>query len=234
MKKSMNLVDRVKNGTRTFGAVVAIGLAILAYSPKAEATLIPINSFADLANSSVPIKSVGMPTGTNLMVRDPLTSVDSIVEAGSYWHMGFVNYAGNDAEVVGYAENIHSDSGIPNRVGQMVGRYLETIGDGNRPHDVWTVEDVDKDGIIATYDTVLNRLTFDPDDAFYFSKDIEFNGIQGDVSQLPIFVTSGSVYLPQMTIVPEPATLGLLGLGAGALAFGRKRKYVESKVVDKK
>ena len=40
--------------------------------------------------------------------------------------------------------------------------------------------------------------------------------------------------LPQMTIVPEPATIGLLGLGVGALALGRKRKYVESKVVDKK
>jgi len=170
---------------------------------------IPINSFRDLANSSIPVKSVGMPTGTNLEMLDVIPPA-SIVEPNSYWHMGFVNYAGNSAEVVGYAENSNRDGGIPNRVGQMVGRYLETIGDGNRPHDVWTVEDVDKDGIIATYDTVLNRLTFDPDDNFYFSSNIMFGSdkVYGDVSQLPIFVTSGSVYLPEMEIDDRPSRTG--------------------------
>jgi len=221
-----NLVDKVKNGARTLAFGTAIGLATLACSPKAEATLVPIDNFYDLADSSVPIVSVGMPSGTNLMVRDPITLIDSIVEAGSHWHMGFINYVGGDAVVVGYAEN-----GSSTYPGKMYGRYLETIGEGSRPDDVWTIEDVDGDGI-AVYNDITGNLSFDTDDNFYFSKDIEFNGIRGDVSQLPIRVTSGSIYLPQMTIVPEPATIGLLGLGAGALALGRKRKHVESKVLD--
>jgi len=119
----------------------------MAYNPKAVDAATTINSFKDFTDTSVPVKSVGMPTGTNLMVRDS-NGIDSIVEYGSHWHMGFINYLdGGGAEVVGYAENGNRNSLDPNRIGQMYGRYLSIIEDGTSPDDVWTVHDKNGDGI---------------------------------------------------------------------------------------
>lgn len=222
MDNSKNLVDKVKSGARTLAVSAVIGLATFAYSPKAEATI--INSFKDF-NSSAHVRSVGMSSGTNLLLRDLLTFEDSIVEGYNQWHMGFINYVESNAVVVGYADN--KSNLYP---GKMYGEYFdEILNEGAFPEDVWIVHDGLGDGL--GYIEGGNWHMGD-DDVLYDSQDILFGleQIRGDVGQLPMLVTSGSMYLPQMIIVPEPSTIALLGLGA--LALGRKRKYVESKVVD--
>ena len=245
MDKSMSLVDRVKDGARDFvvgikdntikyaramtegvksgardlaiyGAVGAVLLTAGARVASAEPTR--IMSFYDLTGISVPIKSVGMATGTNLEMLDTIPPA-SIVEPNSHWHMGFINYVEASpidpnlvANVVGYAENYYSST--PGWEGRMIGNYLETIGEGKRPNDVWTVEDVDGDGI-ADYYPSTQALVFDEDDSFYYSEDLMFgpNKAYGDVNQLPMFVTSGSIYLPEMEVDDRLPRTGPAGMG---------------------
>ena len=233
------LVDKIKSGMKTAAVGAAIGLAALSYSPKQAKGALVVDSFEDLVVSGFGAQSVRMEidysaqTLDNLMIRDSETGVDSIVEGD--WHMGFINYVTGGAEVVGFADQPYA--GVSGANGYMSGTYRAGIGDGSRPDDVWLVNDGDGDGI-----GYLSSGTWflGDDDTFYGSNDILFgeNRVRGDVSQLPIYTagTSDNAILPHMIVapIPEPATIGLLGLGAAALGLGRKRKFVESKVIDKK
>ncbi len=123
--------------------------------------------------------------------------------------MGFVNYLENGgAEIVGYAENRWRDH--EEWKGFIDGRYLETMGDGNRSDDVWVVHDGNGDGI----GYVVNGAWYlgDDDDVF-FSEDIMFgqDKIYGDVSQLPVF-SSGTAYLPEMIVDDRFARDGPAGM----------------------
>ncbi len=211
----MNLVDRLKFGAKVFvaGAVVGAGLGLGA-SVRADG--IPIYSFKDFVDSSIPKKTVTMPNGTNLEVLNDVPPA-SIVEKGSHWYMGFVNYLDNGgAEVVGYAENLWSDN--IGKEGQIYGRYLETMGDGNRSDDVWVVHDGNGDGIGYAVSYSENPGTYKwvrrEDDKLYFSEDIMFgpNRVYGDVSQLPVYPSGTYVFLPEMIIDDRFARDGPAGM----------------------
>jgi hypothetical protein len=235
MAKSKGLVSKLK------GAAVgaAIGLAALtAGVNKANATT--ISSFRDFCVTSGG-RDVRMDTdyetyADNLMIRDKATGTDSIV-SGDY-HMGFIKYAPEGANVIGYADNLNSlAQEEPAAAGWMQGSYYSILGDGQRPDDVWIVHDGDKNGL-GYFNDVTGQWVLGADDTLYKAQDILFgaNQIRGDTSQLPIYTAAigGSEILPHMIIdpIPEPATLGLLGLGAGLALRGRNRKSIESKVTE--
>ena len=230
------LVDRIRNGMKSVAIGATIGLAAMSCNPKQAEGAIVVDNFHDLVNSKTGAQGLHMEYSPvdNLMIRDSDTGVDSIVEGD--WHTGFINYVTGGAEVVGYAENLMA--GSPGYGGLMAGRYFSGIGDGNKPEDVWLVNDGNGDGIGLLYDN--GTFALGDDDTFYTSNDILFgdNQVRGDVGQLPIYTTSSpnDAILPHMIVfpIPEPATIGLLGLGAVALGLGRKRKLVEFKIVDKK
>ena len=234
------LVNKIKGGVKTAVVGAAIGLAAMSYSPKQANGALVVDDFSDLVTSKTGGQTVRMEidysaqTLDNLMIRNPDTGVDSIVEGD--WYMGFIKYVTGGAEVVGHAEQ--QWPGVSGANGHMGGTYYSGIGDGSRPDDVWLINDGNGDGIGLLYNN--GTWALGDDDTFYNSNDILFgdNQTRGDVSQLPVYTAGSpdSVYLPDMIVapvIPEPATVGLLALGAG-MALNRKRKFVESKIVDKK
>ena len=56
-------------------------------------------------------------------------------------------------------------------MGQIYGKYLATIGYGNRPDDIWVVHDENGDGIGYV---VNGAWHLGEDDNIYFSEDIMF------------------------------------------------------------
>jgi hypothetical protein len=200
-----SLTDIVKDFV--VGAVVGVA-ALGGVSAKADilSGAVPISSFKDFVDKSVPIKTVGMPYGTNLEELKSMPPA-SIVEKGSHWHMGFVNYRDDGgAEVVGYAKNHYKD--VEGFQGWIIGSYLETMGDGNRSDDVWVVHDGNGDGLGYVYNSVWY---LGDDDDIYFSGDIMFgpDKIYGDVSQLPVFTPrTAPDYLPEMIVDDRPVRDG--------------------------
>ena len=73
---------------------------------------------------------------------------------------------------------------------------------------------------------------------FLGTDEIEFNGIPGDYTQMPVTTTSGTLQIPSVNIIPEPATAAIVlgGLGAAVLAkpvaraVGRAGKAVKDLV----
>ena len=222
MKKS--LVDRIRSGARglVVGGVVGVaGLGVGVAKADIPAGAIPIKGFRDFTGivSSGGTVKTSRPEG-NFKVRDP-NGVVQDVELDSHWHIGFINYSeSGGGEVVGYAENRWS--GFEGWEGFMYGDYVkiaidregnevDVLGHNERPEDVWIVHDSSGDGIGYVFNSYwyLNK-----DDTLYFSRDIEFNSIQGDVSQLPAtdYINWSTLYLPQMTIYVRPPRTGPAGI----------------------
>jgi len=140
-------------------------------------------------------------TPDNLEIRDLNTGKDNVV-SGRY-SIGFVDhyvFDGNDfSDIVGFADQ--SMFGYEGYNGHMLGRYYSGIGNRERPDDVWIIHDQNGDGRGFV---VWGFWFLGPDDILYTSADIEFDGVIGDVSKLPIYVSSSPnpAILPHMVIVP--------------------------------
>ena len=173
----------------------------------------------------------------NLMIREPVTGIESVVNPVGDWHMGFAVYDGlGTRTIVGFAQNIHRD--IPGEEGFMAGKYVETIFDeggpdentlfsvGDLPEEIMIVHDVAGNGM-GTFDDVTGEWILGSDDFFYSTQDILFGyeGFRGETGLLPVFSLTDTCILPHMVIapVPEPATLLLLSLGG--MLIGKRKNH---------
>ena len=208
---------------------IAGAVVLTAGAGTAKATI--VNGFADLVGTSGQSQVVqnyidyGSKTGDNLMIRDSNGLASTVSKDGTdVWRIGFAKDMGGYINFGGYVknENYWSDNFSDTLGGYCEGRFYDHVfEDGDTADDVMIIHDRLGDGI-GTIDN--GEWTLGTDDTPYWTEDIEFNGVQGDLSQLGTFTyTNGWKILPQMTIdaIPEPATVALLSLGALAL---RKRK----------
>jgi hypothetical protein len=194
---------------------------------------VPVGSFEDFMDPGASVQDiqsflgVDAPSSHNLLYIDPGTGMEAIVpDDGTVWHMGFFNNVSGGIEFVGFADNDNPYSGFPGLNGWLLGGHNEHIGDGSRADDLLLVHDLLGDGIgTASSGTWL----LGADDVLYSSNDILFgpSRLRGEVGLLPLFEPIGaSAILPEMVVspIPEPATMGLLALGGGALLLKRKGK----------
>jgi hypothetical protein len=206
IKYARAMTEGVSQGAKGLAFYGLVGAVVLGAGVKLAGETPPIRyfNFEEMMDDSVYWKSVAMAKGDNLKILDGVPPA-SIVEVGSEWHMGFISYS--EGIFVGYAKTGY----YPKSPCRMGGRYSSIMGEGNRPDDVWTVEDVGKDGI-AWYYPDTGTLVFDEGDNFYFSRQLMFgpDRIYGDVSQLPVFPSgsNNTDSLPKMEIDDRPPRSG--------------------------
>ena len=211
------LVDKLKEGVKAVkkatvvGAVsLGIGAALLGSEARGATE---IYSFDDLilgvgngsGNIKMELQQTNPPVIDNLMIRDPNTGVDSIPskEGGSVWHMGFLKYVPEGMIVGGFANN---DNDYSNAYPDILGGwcrglvYNANFPDGSRIEDVIIAHDPDGGRMALFY--ANGALVFDENISLYFTEDIEFNGSQGDLSQLPTITYGNDAILPHMVINP--------------------------------
>jgi len=208
----------------SFLLVGVLGMCgMLFFATTAEATR--ITSFSEVGDFSTG-RNLRMATGDNLLWSlspsgTPANSVKPDYSTG-YWQLGLVD---DRDYVVGWATNSSkSDIGYE---GWLTGRYSgsATYGlvNGEKPVGAFLVYDSTSNGFDIIGGVVGSNQDLLDGDLFFTEDDIFFGGVLGDVSKLPGYPLSGTAILPNMTVViPEPATLILLGLG-GILI--RKRRY---------
>ena len=209
MASMNNLIDRVKDCAKAVGKVgvyAAVGaVAVLAGANKVDGEV--VNDFRDLIDTSGSIQYNQMEidwnagVADNLIVRDS-NGVDSVVEKdGSVWRIGFIKYGGDYMFIGGFANNDNPYSNnYPGFEGWCQGRFYDSVfANGEAVDDVMIVHDVNGDGL---GDLTGGTWTLGSDDVVYWSEDIEFNGNQGDVSQMPIpnYMGGITLYLPHMVI----------------------------------
>jgi len=195
------LIDRVKNGARTLAVGAAIGLAGLAYVPRVNGDVYDLsNGFFDLVGTQGTFRTITMNDYPveNLMIRDEY-GIDNIVphDEIEVWRIGFAKYIDGGMIFGGYANN---DCGnYPGYEGWCSGNYTDHIfADGATADAVYIVHDKLGDGI---GEVVGGVWILGGDDTLYTTKDIEFNGKQGDLSELGAFTDQLKI-LPHMVINP--------------------------------
>ncbi|MBU2576142.1 MAG: PEP-CTERM sorting domain-containing protein [Nanoarchaeota archaeon] len=226
------VVNDLGQDTKKLAVYGVVGAALLTGGVRnAEATT--LTGFKDLVGDAGGFQyvqnylDIPSKTGENLMIRDSNGIANLVSKNGTdVWRIGFAKDYDGTIKFGGYANNDNNPSNsYPGTLGGWCqGRfYNHVFADGESADDVMIIHDQLGDGI-GTLDG--GAWTLGADDVVYWTEDIEFNGVQGGISELGPFNYGEMKILPQMTIdqIPEPATVALLGLGTAALAIGRRKR----------
>jgi len=108
-------------------------------------------------------------------------------------------------------------------IGDPESRYEDVLKVGEKPSYAFAIEDTDRDSIIGYLDG--EEFTVDDEDRIWLLDEIEFNGKLGAIEEMPAYTGTGGVLtVPAINLIPEPATLSLIGLGLAGVIAKRKRK----------
>lgn len=177
------------------------------------------DNFRDLFSGATGGHYIYTVNGGGLKYEDSVSGLVSPVTSDGTWQVLLLS----QKEIVGYADDIDYDSG--NLRGQIF--PPDAVID-----ELWLVHD--SAGVDGIGSFLGDTWTLGADDVFYAydflggiwdcSQNILFNGVRGDLSSMPVYSEGSPLPLPEMTVsvVPEPATLFLLGLGS--LSLLRRKK----------
>jgi len=171
-----------------------------------------IGSFSELMGSNTP-QIINNSPNYDFTVEGATPTLD--------YHFGFLN---NGGYVVGYLDNSH-----PVIKDRLSGLYngdptppvdADALAVGEKPVDAVCIEDTDADGIIGELSGGI--FTVDAGDRWWGTNIIEFNGVEGGISEMPAYTgTSDTLTIPSINLVPEPGSIALMIFGAGIV--GRKQ-----------
>lgn len=200
--------------------IVYILLVVLFVGGTANALL--VTSFSEIMalDDTMTVQSLSMVDGDNIMVQQLDGTFSSVVDAGygdGFFHLGLLNA---DGFIIGWAKN--SVKQYAGYEGCLAGQYSSVLGAHNRPTNAVLVYDALNDGwhveggIVGTVADVLAG------DRFWWTDELLFNGILGDVSQFPPYGTLGANFPSIAIAIPEPVTLVFLSIGSLALFRHRR------------
>lgn len=200
---------------RTIIALIIILISIAGFAEGAVVT-----SFEELGDFWF-VQDLHMNPGDNILIE--ITGVtQTIVEAGydsGSWHLGLVNEHGY---VVGWAFNAWSP--YPDHEGWLTGKYSGSslvdewgnrigLAMGQKPSGAYLVYDALDDGWWFGNGQLGSQFDLDAGDLFFDQSLLAFNGVVGDMSAFGAFSTDPVARIPAITVIPEPLTFALLGLG---------------------
>ena len=226
-----------KNSTRNFAkkqesfrntqrenSKLALGLGagatgVLALVGQARATI--IHDFGELMEPGYTAQSLTNAPNYDFTVEGQTPILD--------YHFGFLDSSGH---VVGY---LNSYPGYPDYLtgaynGDPSGTNPNVLHVGEKPANAIVIEDTNENGVIA--DLTAGNLTIDAGDRLWLTNDIEFNSVQGGISEMRAYTGSGTLTVPSINLIPEPLTLSIIAIGA-AMMLGRKAKGLVGKLIKK-
>ena len=171
------------------------------------------------------VQDIEMLDGDRLMERnfDVVPSVDSIVDKGSgeYYIFFWKNVPGGI--VLGaYVDTDNATNNAWSGYDAWCSGYIDRnvfTGDNDSPDDVFAIYDPDG-GQFALLDPGVLR--FDTNLTFWGNDAIEYGGVIGGLADINFgSIVATPVCLDSVVLVPEPATIALLGFGC--LMLRRKK-----------
>jgi len=147
--------------------------------------------------------------------------VNGEMPAPDIYHFCFLDTEGY---VVGYLRNDSWGDGLHGLYsGDPESRYEDVLKVGEKSSYAFAIEDTDRDSIIGYLDG--EEFTVDDGDRIWLLDEIEFNGKLGAIEEMPAYTgTDNTLTVPAINLIPEPATLSLIGLGLTGVIAKRKRK----------
>ena len=190
-----------------------VGLVTLFSGKKADAAL--ISSFSELFEPGYSTQQINNYSHGNFSVEGNVPILD--------YRVGFLDSNGH---VVGYLNSVDGNENYLS--GKYNGDvteplYANVLHVGEKPANAIVIEDTDADGIIA--DLTAGNLTIDAGDRLWLTNDIEFNSVQGGISEMPAYTGGSLLTVPAINLIPEPSSLVTL-VGGSLIGLGvlKKRK----------
>ena len=198
-------------------ALTATALAVGAGAGVAKGAL--IHDFGELLESGYSTQGI--------QGNDGEFSVEGNTPVLRYYG-GFLDSSGH---IVGYFEN---DGRNLDKIGGAYNGdvteplYANVLHVGEKPANAIVIEDTDADGIIA--DLTAGNLTIDAGDRLWLTNDIEFNSVQGGISEMPAYTGGSLLTVPAINLIPEPTSLALAAT-VGAVVLGSRAKGLVGKLL---
>jgi len=236
----MSFYENLKGKARDFGrsikttglAALVAGAAVLGAS-QAKAATIDVTSFEQLLSISSPPDTQSLVNKGDFTINGATPTKKCSLGFGKTTLMGtaIVGYANTVAGDLNWLSGSYNgDPSTSESLDNILCLVLDENPSANTSGDfgIMGLYDANNNGKFGTYDTETRKFIEESGEFFYNKNNFKINGVPGDIEALTAYTGDGSLLITsQIDMVPEPATVGLIGLGLAGIAasaYNSRRK----------